>query len=64
MTKIITDEQFINGTKFCVKSKHKLRENSFGIVWCVKCGLLSTSVGNVPKLSDDDKLIIKRENDL
>lgn len=64
MAKIITDEQFINGTKLCAKGKHKLRENSFGIVWCVKCGLLSTSVGNVPKLSDDDKLIIKRENDL
>lgn len=27
--------------KNCDKGKHKLRENTFGITWCVTCGYLS-----------------------
>lgn len=57
--KTITKEQFVNGFKICQKGKHKLRENEFGIVWCVRCGLLSTSVGTAEKLNDDDCLIIE-----
>lgn len=57
--KTITKEQFANGLKICQKGKHKLRENEFGIVWCVRCGLLSTSVGSAEKLNSDDCLIIK-----
>lgn len=58
MAKRITQEQYLNKLKQCSKGKHKLRENSFGVVYCVRCGLLSTSVGNVPKLEEDDKLIV------
>ena len=57
--KTITKEQFVNGLKICQKGKHKLRENEFGIVWCVRCGLLSTSVGTAEKLNEDDCLIIE-----
>ena len=42
----------------CQKGKHRLRENQFGVVFCTICGLLSTSVGNVEKLTDDDKIKI------
>ena len=58
MVTIITKEQFQNKLKVCQKGKHKLRENEFGVVFCTICGLLSTSVGNVPKLKEEDKLII------
>lgn len=59
MATIITKEQFQNKLKKCQKGKHKLRENEFGVVFCTICGLLSTSVGNVYKLKEEDKLIIK-----
>lgn len=42
-------------SKTCDKGKHKLRENSFGIVWRVRCGMLS-NVMNAPKLEETDKL--------
>ncbi len=49
--------------KRCQSGKHKLRENKFGVVWCVHCGLLSTSVGSVSMLKEEDKVeVIKTEN--
>lgn len=39
----------------CDKGKHKLRENKFGVVWCVRCGMLSNTM-NAPKLEETDKL--------
>lgn len=42
--------------KRCHSGKHKLRENKFGVVWCVHCGLLSTAVGNIQKLTEEDKI--------
>lgn len=59
MATIITKEQFQKKLKLCQKGKHKLRENEFGVVFCTVCGLLSTSVGNVPKLKEEDKLVIE-----
>lgn len=58
MAKEITQEQFVKGLAICSKGKHKLRENNFGVVFCVRCGLLSTSVGNAEKLTADDKVIV------
>jgi len=54
--KHITNDQFVNNLKICQKGKHKLRENNFGVVFCVRCGLLSTSVGAVEKLTENDKI--------
>ena len=48
--KIITSEQHQNLLKLCNKSKHQFRENSFGVIFCIRCGLLSTSTNNVQKL--------------
>lgn len=58
MAREINKEQFSKGVAICSKGKHKLRENQFGIVWCTRCGLLSTSVGSAEKLSDDDKIVV------
>ena len=32
----------------CAKGKHRLRDNDFGITWCVDCGILSTKPSNKP----------------
>lgn len=58
MAREINMEQFSKGLTICSKGKHKLRENQFGIVWCTRCGLLSTSVGSAEILSDDDKIVV------
>lgn len=58
MAREINKEQFSKGIAICSKGKHKLRENQFGIVWCTRCGLLSTSVGSAEILSDDDKIVV------
>ena len=58
--KELTNEQFQRQLNLCQKKGHKLRENNFGVVWCVRCGLLSTSVGNVEKLSDEQLIIAKQ----
>ena len=63
MAKVITKEQYTKGLAICSKGKHKLKENDFGVVWCVKCGLLSTSVGNAEKLTADDKIIVNCKNE-
>ena len=57
--KQLNNDQFQHQLKLCQKKGHKLRENNFGVVWCVRCGLLSTSVGNTEKLNNDEQLIIK-----
>lgn len=58
--KHLTNNQFQYQLKLCQKKGHKLRENNFGVVWCVRCGLLSTSVGNVEKLSEEQLIITKQ----
>ena len=46
--------------RYCNKGKHRLRENNFGVTWCVICGLLSN--GEIPdKLTDDDRILITKE---
>ena len=58
MAREINKEQFSKGITICSKGKHKLRENQFGVVWCVRCGLLSTSIGGAEKLCDEDKIVV------
>ncbi|MCK9429377.1 MAG: hypothetical protein M0R17_05195 [Candidatus Omnitrophica bacterium] len=45
----------------CIKNKHKIRDNKFGITWCVKCGLLLTIPCNKP-LEEKDKVILRTYN--
>lgn len=61
MTKIISQSHCGKLQELCKKGKHKLRENEFGVVWCVHCGLLSNSVGGVQKIKEDDKIIVQMD---
>lgn len=52
----ITKERYLEGIKnYCKKDKHKFRTNKFGVTWCTRCGLLSTS--DAKELSKDDSII-------
>ena len=57
--KIVNHEAYINGLKLCNKGKHTLRENSLGIVFCTRCGLLSNST-NTERLKEEDKIYVKK----
>ena len=47
--------------KLCIKyNKHKPRDNSFGITWCVRCGRLFTKPSGI-KLQEKDKLIFNNK---
>lgn len=41
----------------CKSGKHKFRTNTFGVTWCVICGLLAHNA-NAPLLTDNAKIII------
>lgn len=59
MAKIISSQQWLKGQELCKKGKHKFKENSFGVVFCTRCGLLSNATVNTSKLDENDCLIIK-----
>lgn len=58
MAKIILNKNYDKHLSLCKKGKHKLRENYFGVTWCVRCGLLSTSIGTSQPLTEEDKIIV------
>ncbi len=45
----------------CGKGKHRIRENKFGVCWCILCGLLSNTV-NASPLGDGESIVVKNEN--
>lgn len=56
--KVISPEEWSKMQKnYCSKGKHKIRENSFGISFCVICGLISNKGAQL--LQDNEKLLIK-----
>lgn len=63
MSKIIDSQAFSKGFALCQKGKHKLRENKFGVTWCVRCGLLSTTIGTAQLLEEEDKIKIVNKNE-
>lgn len=44
----------------CGKGKHRIRENKFGVCWCVLCGLLTSTVNAVP-LEEDERITVKNQ---
>lgn len=57
--KTISKEQYTKMLIKCKFGKHKFRTNTFGVTWCVVCGLLAYNA-NAPLLTDDNKIIIKK----
>ena len=57
MAKIVSKEQHTKMLIKCKSGKHKFRTNTFGVTWCVICGLLAHNA-NAPLLTDNAKIII------
>jgi hypothetical protein len=48
----------------CKKGKHKLRENRFGVTWCVVCGLLSNKPAEELLKEEDKEIYTGYENNI
>lgn len=48
-------ENYQKVAKFCAKGKCKPRENSYGVVWCVRCGKLHGYNTPAEPLKEEDK---------
>lgn len=51
-------ENYQKVAKFCAKGKCKPRENSYGVVWCVRCGKLHGYNTPAEPLQEEDKIIV------
>ena len=51
-------ENYQKVAKFCAKGKCKPRENSYGVVWCVRCGKLYGYNTPAEPLKEEDKIIV------
>lgn len=54
----MTNEQYRKSLILCTYGNHKVRQNKFGVCWCVRCGYLFRNLEYTPLL-ESDKLIIK-----
>lgn len=52
----ITPFQYNVLRTLCKNGRHKFSTNSFGVTFCVRCGLLSNA--DAPKLKEGDKLVV------
>ena len=53
---VITKDVYWARREQCTKGKHKLRDNNYGITWCITCGFLSNKTCNTPLL-EEEKII-------
>ena len=51
-------EDYRKVVKFC--DKCKVRENSFGVCWCVRCGKLHSDAAE--KLKPEEQIIVRNES--
>ena len=50
-------ENYRKVVKSCEKGRCKVRENSFGVCWCVRCGKLHSD--SPAKLKPEEQIILK-----
>ncbi|QIN96411.1 hypothetical protein DAC17_112 [Bacteroides phage DAC17] len=51
-------EDYRRVLRLCAFGHHKVRQNRFGVCWCVRCGYLFRNIEYTPLL-ETDKLLIK-----
>ncbi|QIN96294.1 hypothetical protein DAC15_115 [Bacteroides phage DAC15] len=51
-------EDYRRALRLCAFGHHKVRQNRFGVCWCVRCGYLFRNIEYTPLL-ETDKLLIK-----
>lgn len=53
----MTRDEYIKAIRLCTYGHHKVRQNKYGVCWCVRCGYLFRNLSYTP-LTDEDKVIV------
>ena len=59
---LMTKDEYFRAVRLCAYGHHKVRQNKYGICWCVRCGLLINSTLAFEPLKETDKMIVKWKN--
>lgn len=58
----MTRDEYLKAIILCAYGHHKVRQNKYGVCWCVRCGLLINSTLAFEPLKETDKMIVKWKN--
>lgn len=53
----MTKDEYLKAIRLCAYGHHKVRQNKYGVCWCVRCGYLFRNLSYTP-LTDEDKVIV------
>lgn len=53
----MTRDEYLKAIILCTYGHHKVRQNKYGVCWCVRCGYLFRNLSYTP-LTDEDKVIV------
>lgn len=53
----MTRDEYLKAIILCTYGHHKVRQNKYGVCWCVRCGYLFRNLSYTP-LTDEDKVLV------
>lgn len=53
----MTKDEYLKAIRLCAYGHHKVRQNKYGVCWCVRCGYLFRNLSYTP-LTNEDKVIV------
>lgn len=53
----MTRDEYLRAVRLCTYGHHKVRQNKYGVCWCVRCGYLFRNLSYTP-LTDEDKVLV------
>lgn len=53
----MTRDEYTKAIRLCAYGHHKVRQNKYGVCWCVRCGYLFRNLSYTP-LTDEDKVVV------
>lgn len=53
----MTRDEYLKAIRLCTYGHHKVRQNKYGVCWCIRCGYLFRNLSYIP-LTDEDKVLV------
>lgn len=53
----MTRDEYLKAIRLCAYGHHKVRQNKYGVCWCIRCGYLFRNLSYTP-LTDEDKVLV------
>ena len=58
----MTRDEYLKAIRLYTYGHQKVRQNKYGVYWCIRCGLLINSTLASEPLKETDKMIVKWKN--